>query len=300
MKFATELSDRFKKLQDGISSRLETLDGKGAFREDTWEREGGGGGRTRALEDGALIEKAGVNFSAVQGKVTDQLAGELDTRTGQEFFATGVSLIVHHRSPRIPIFHMNVRYFELSTGRNWFGGGIDLTPIYVDPPEAGRFHRRLKRVCDEHDPAFYPRFKEWADEYFYLPHREETRGVGGIFFDRLEADEEHTSHDLRNFVEAVGDAFLPCYEEVVLPKKEENWEERELEWQNQRRSRYVEFNLLHDRGTRFGISSNGRTESILISMPPRAEWHYRYEPEEGTPEAETQNWLRKGIDWKAY
>ncbi len=295
-----ELIQSFETLQDRISSRLEATDGKGSFQEDRWEREGGGGGRTRAMEEGALIEKAGVNFSAVQGKVSEELAHELSSEAGQEFFASGVSLIIHHRNPRIPIFHMNVRYFEMGNGRSWFGGGIDITPIYVDPAEAGVFHRRLKEVCDQHDGSFYPRFKEWADDYFYLSHRAETRGVGGIFFDRLQADEAHSQDDLWSFTLDIGKSFLPCYEEIVLPKRDEGWSEKEEEWQNLRRSRYVEFNLLHDRGTRFGISSKGRTESILLSMPPRAEWHYRYEPEAGTPEARTQEWLQKGIDWTAY
>ncbi len=295
-----ESTERFRTLQDRITQRLEELDGKSAFQEDTWEREEGGGGRTRVMENGSLIEKGGVNLSAVQGKVTEGLADELDTETGQEFYATGVSLIVHHRNPHLPIFHMNVRYFELSTGRSWFGGGIDMTPIYVDPKEAGRFHRRLKAVCDEHDPSYYEHFKQWADDYFYLPHRKETRGIGGIFFDRLEADETHTEAERAAFVHAIGDSFLPCYEEAVLPKQDREWSKKEAEWQQVRRSRYVEFNLLHDRGTRFGIRSNGRTESILVSMPPTAEWHYRYETEEGGPEAETQNWLCKGVDWTVH
>lgn len=295
-----DTTERFRELQDRITERLEKLDGASSFQEDTWDREEGGGGRTRVIEDGDMIEKGGVNLSAVQGKVTDKLAEELDTRTGQEFYATGVSLIVHHRNPHLPIFHMNVRYFELSTGRCWFGGGIDMTPIYVDPEEAGRFHRRLKAVCDEHDPSYYEAFKRWADDYFYLSHREETRGVGGIFFDRLEADEDHTEEERASFVHAIGSAFLPCYEEAILPKRDREWNEREAEWQGIRRSRYVEFNLLHDRGTRFGIHSNGRTESILVSMPPRAEWRYRYEPEAGTAEKRTQENLLKGVDWKAY
>lgn len=300
MERKARVTEDLKKLQEQITARLEALDRQASFQEDSWEREGGGGGRTRAMEKGDPIEKAGVNFSAVQGKVTEALAKELGTDTQQEFYATGVSLIVHHQNPHLPIFHMNVRYFELSTGRAWFGGGIDITPIYVEPEEAGRFHRRLKAVCDEHDPSYYHRFKEWADDYFYLSHREETRGVGGIFFDRLEADEERSLDEVEAFVKDVGDAFLPCYEAIVNPKRELDWTEREEEWRNVRRSRYVEFNLLHDRGTRFGISSKGRTESILISMPPLAEWHYRYEPEAGTAEAETQDRLRKGIEWKAY
>ncbi len=196
MKFPAQVSEDLKELQDRICSRLEGSDGRAKFREDRWEREEGGGGRTRDLEGGELIEKAGVHFSAVQGQVTDQLAGELGTEPGGDFFATGVSLIVHHRNPRIPIFHMNVRYFELGSGHYWFGGGIDMTPIHVDPQEAGRFHRLLKQVCDQHDPAYYQRFKEWADEYFYLSHREETRGVGGIFFDRLGWNENLNREEL--------------------------------------------------------------------------------------------------------
>lgn len=300
MSLKGRVTEQFEKLQDRISSGLESLDGSGVFQEDSWEREEGGGGRTRVLENGALIEKGGVNFSAVRGSVHENLALELGTDTGQEFYATGVSLIIHHGNPPLPIFHMNVRYFELGSGACWFGGGIDMTPIYVDPQEAGRFHRKLKTVCDQYDSSFYPRFKKWADDYFYLSHRQETRGVGGIFFDRLKPDEAHSDADLNAFVQSVGNAFLPCYEAIVLPRKKEIGSEMEEKWRNVRRSRYVEFNLLHDRGTRFGIESKGRTESILISMPPQAEWHYRYEPEEGSPEARTLEWLQKGIDWTAY
>lgn len=249
------------------------------------------------MENGALIEKAGVNFSSVQGKVSEALAEELETSKENEFHATGVSLIVHHRSPRIPILHMNVRYFELSNGHSWFGGGIDMTPIHVNPNEAGRFHRRLKAVCDRYDSNYYPRFKEWADEYFYLPHREETRGVGGVFFDRLAPDEEHSLGELHAFSLELGDAFSEIHKELVDPKRDEQWSEREEEWQRIRRGRYVEFNLIHDRGTRFGLLSGGRTASILISMPPSADWPYEAKPEEGSPEAETQRWLRKGVNW---
>lgn len=292
--------EAFQALQDRISEGMKKLDGKGEFREDRWTREEGGGGRTRVMEEGALIEKAGVNFSSVQGKVSKALADELGTSEENRFHATGVSLIVHHHSPRIPILHMNVRYFELSDGTSWFGGGIDMTPIYVDPEEAGRFHRQLKEVCDRHDPAYYPRFKEWADDYFYLSHREETRGVGGIFFDRLAPSEEHSHQERKAFTLELGDAFLPIHRELVGRKRDQGWDEREAEWQRIRRSRYVEFNLIHDRGTRFGLLSGGRTASILVSMPPSAEWPYESDPEDGTPEAESQGWLLKGVDWSAY
>lgn len=300
MSLKQRITEHFGSLQDRITGELERLDGKERFRQDEWEREGGGGGRTRVLEEGAVIEKGGVNLSAVQGALSENLAEELNTDPGQDFYATGVSLIIHHRNPYLPIFHMNVRYFELSQGSCWFGGGIDMTPIYIDTAEAGRFHRQLKAVCDRHDPAYYPDFKEWADDYFYLSHREETRGVGGIFFDRLTADGTRSIEQCSAFVQELGERFLPIYKEVLEPKRERSWGDEEEAWQKLRRSRYVEFNLLHDRGTRFGILSKGRTESILVSMPPSAEWHYRYEPAAGTAEKETQEWLRKGIDWERY
>ena len=192
---------------------------------------------------------------------------------------------------------MNVRYFELSTGTYWFGGGIDLTPHYVVPEQARWFHEQLKAVCDKHDPAYYPRFKTWADDYFYLPHRQETRGVGGIFFDYLTEGEASTKGDLFAFQQGVGDAFAPIYTHLMHLNRDLPYSPREQQWQGLRRGRYVEFNLVWDRGTKFGLETNGRTESILMSMPPQANWVYDFRPEPNSPEADTLTWLRKGVDW---
>jgi coproporphyrinogen III oxidase len=308
----TAIADWFRGLQDRICSDLEALDGSGKFQEDTWEREGGGGGRSRVME-GAVIEKGGVNFSAVQGQIPEKIAQALGLPSAAEFFAAGVSIVLHPRSPMVPIVHMNVRYFEIenltladaqfpisnfqSPCNFWFGGGIDLTPIYVLPEDAQYFHQQLKQVCDGHHPNFYPEFKRWADDYFYLKHRQETRGIGGIFFDRLDEKRDMTKQQLFHFVQDVGNAFAPIYAHIVLKNKDLAYGEKELEWQAVRRGRYVEFNLLWDKGTKFGLDTDGRTESILMSMPPLAKWHYNQKPEVGSREAESLALLRKGIGW---
>jgi coproporphyrinogen III oxidase len=214
------------------------------------------------------------------------------------FLATGVSIVLHPKNPQTPIIHMNVRYFELSNGHWWFGGGIDLTPHYIVPHLAKRFHERMKAVCDAHHAGYYERFKHWADEYFYLPHRQETRGIGGIFFDRLHSGTEPLSKaELWAFVQAVGEAFVPAYAEQVEATKELPFDDADLRWQALRRGRYVEFNLVWDRGTQFGLQTNGRTESILMSMPPQAQWQYCHEPLADSREAQTLAWLKKGINW---
>ncbi len=294
----TGIADWFRGLQDRICSDLETLDGSGQFQEDTWERVGGGGGRSRAIE-GAVIEKGGVNFSAVDGQLPEKIAQVLALPSATEFFATGVSIVLHPRSPMVPIVHMNVRYFEIKNFPNffWFGGGIDLTPIYVVPEDARYFHQQLKQVCDGHHPNFYPEFKRWADDYFYLKHRQETRGIGGIFFDRLDEKRGMTKQQLFHFVQDVGNAFSSIYAHIALKKKDLAFGKRELEWQAVRRGRYVEFNLLWDKGTKFGLDTGGRTESILMSMPPLAKWHYNQKPEIGSREEESLALLRKGMEW---
>lgn len=286
----------FKGLQDKICTQLEAADGKGRFREDAWERPGGGGGRTRILQ-GQRIAKGGVNFSAVHGEMPDRITRALNVEPGR-FLATGVSIVQHPVSPMVPIIHMNVRYFEMENGLYWFGGGIDLTPHYVDTSDARYFHQQLKAVCDQFDPAFYPRFKKWADDYFYLKHRKETRGVGGIFFDRLSADKEGLPKaQLFEFVKAVGEQFAPLYTELIRRNKDKPYGKRELEWQALRRGRYVEFNLVWDKGTKFGLDTDGRTESILMSLPPVAHWVYSHQPEQGSQEAKTLDLLKKDIDW---
>ena len=298
-KIQTALQD----LQDHICAGLEAMDGKGKFQEDLWERPGGGGGRTRLIGDGNVLVKGGVNFSAVEGEAPDALLKTLKIEAkGEEnlrFFASGVSIVLHLESPYVPITHMNVRYFELSDGTWWFGGGIDLTPHYVFPELAQQFHQRMKAVCDEFHPSFYERFKPWCDDYFYLPHRGEMRGIGGIFFDRLGPEEELSKEELLDFIIAVGKAFVPAYAEQVAATKEMSYGQKELDWQALRRGRYVEFNLVLDRGTKFGLQTNGRTESILMSMPPTAGWAYDHQPEAGSAEAQTLGYLVKGIDWLA-
>lgn len=223
------------------------------------------------------------------------------------FFATGVSIVLHPQNPWMPIIHMNVRYFEttqLDAAQHttyWFGGGIDLTPHYVAPEDGGFLHHYLKGVCDHTDPAYYPRFKKWADDYFFIKHRQETRGVGGIFYDRLSASSEHkTFEQLWAFHQSVGNAFLPIYTHFAAKYRDKPFGEEHKDWQMIRRGRYVEFNLVWDKGTKFGLDTNGRTESILMSMPPQANWHYDQQPESGTPEKETLSWLKKDIDWLAY
>jgi len=285
----------FKSLQDNICRQLEAADGDGTFHQDLWERPGGGGGRTRIIR-GEKIEKGGVNFSAVRGELPEKISNALKV-PGGEFLATGVSIVLHPRSPMVPIIHMNVRYFELSSGSWWFGGGIDLTPHYVNLEDARYFHQQLKNVCDQHHPDYYPRFKKWADDYFYLRHRKETRGVGGIFFDRLDEKEGFSKADRFAFVQDVGNAFAPIYVHYLKKNAALPFGQREREWQQIRRGRYVEFNLVWDKGTKFGLDTDGRTESILMSLPPLAGWEYNHLPKEGSAEAYTLSMLQKDIDW---
>lgn len=299
----------FTGLQDRICQALEAADAVGAssanppgkFREDAWERPGGGGGRSRTVANGAIIEKGGVGFSAVHGEATEATLRSLHLTDRElekpEFYATGVSIVLHPRSPMVPIIHMNIRYFELSTGHNWFGGGIDLTPHYVVEEDAQWFHNHLKNVCDRHDSAYYAKFKPWADDYFYIPHRQETRGIGGIFFDYLKPNDAGHKADLFAFVQDVGNAFVPIYTHFMQKNHALPFGEAEKQWQLVRRGRYVEFNLVWDRGTKFGLETNGRTESILMSLPPQANWIYDFRTTPGSREEQTLGWLRKGVDW---
>ena len=289
------IADWFKKLQDSICSSLEELDGKSIFIEDQWERPEGGGGRSRVIRDGMLIEKGGVNFSAVSGPTPDKILQALNL-SPSDFFATGVSIVLHPKNPWVPIIHMNVRYFEMSNGIWWFGGGIDLTPHIVIPERAKNFHEHLKKACDNHDATFYPKFKEWADDYFYVKHRNETRGIGGIFFDRLADNDGRSKADQWKFVQEVGETFIPAYTDAVSELRDKSFDESEKNWQKIRRGRYVEFNLVHDKGTKFGFDTNGRTESILMSLPPEANWEYDHQPENDL-QKETLKALKKGIDW---
>jgi len=290
------ISDYFLSLQDSICARLEEADGSGKFMEDKWERPGGGGGRTRVLQDGRVIEKGGVNFSAVHGPVPRFLLPELKTKDPVSFYATGVSIVMHPHNPMVPIIHMNVRYFEINESEYWFGGGIDLTPHYVDEADAAYFHAALKDTCDRFDSSYYSEFRKWADDYFFIPHRNETRGIGGIFFDKL-GPGRHSKQELFAFVKAVGETFAPLYTHFMRKNGHLPFSEREKVWQQLRRGRYVEFNLVYDKGTRFGLETSGRTESILMSLPAQAAWRYNYQPEKGSPEEKTLQLLRKGINW---
>lgn len=290
-----EIADWFRSLQDNICKSLEELDGKSRFKEDLWERQEGGGGRSRVIENGHLIEKGGVNFSAVEGPTPEKILQALQLPEA-DFFATGVSIVLHPENPWVPIIHMNVRYFEMSNGVWWFGGGIDLTPHVIIEAKAKAFHQRLKNTCDNHSSAYYPKFKQWADDYFFVGHRNETRGIGGIFFDRLNEQEAFTKNDRWAFVKAVGETFVPAYFEAVQDLRDKAWSAMDKNWQKLRRGRYVEFNLVHDKGTKFGLDTNGRTESILMSMPPEASWEYMHQPETEL-QKNTLALLRKGIEW---
>ncbi|GAB4347567.1 MAG: oxygen-dependent coproporphyrinogen oxidase [Flammeovirgaceae bacterium] len=290
------ISNWFMVLQDNICQKLTEEDQHGFFKEDKWERKEGGGGRTRIMNNGRIIEKGGVNFSAVYGAMPEKISTALGIPQG-EFFATGVSIVLHPHSPMMPIIHMNVRYFELENNIYWFGGGIDLTPHYVDASDAIFFHQQLKNVCDKHHPDYYPDFKKWADDYFYIKHRQETRGIGGIFFDRL-ADKDDIDKSKRfAFVQDVGNAFAPIYTYYMKKNFAIPFDEKEKNWQMLRRGRYVEFNLIYDKGTKFGLDTDGRTESILMSMPPIAKWVYDFKPEDNSPESYTLSMLKKGINW---
>lgn len=290
----TKITDHFKALQTVICHDLERSDGKSKFNSDEWQRPEGGGGVSRIIENGSLIEKGGVNFSAVYGKTPEQIKANFSYKA-EEFYATGVSIVLHPQNPFVPIIHMNIRYFELNDETWWFGGGIDLTPHYVDVEEASTFHLRLKEVCDRHDSRYYQIYKPWADEYFYIKHRKETRGVGGIFFDKLAG--EGKREQLFEFVYDVGQNFVPIYLEAADKKRDLDFNEKNKYWQLIRRGRYVEFNLVLDRGTKFGLESNGRIESILMSLPPLASWQYDHQPEPESPEWNTLQKLKKKIDW---
>jgi coproporphyrinogen III oxidase len=285
-------------LQDRICSALEAADGGARFREDVWTRSEGGGGRTRVLNNGAVFEQAGVNFSHVEG---DRLPPAATARrpelAGCAWTALGVSLVLHPHNPYVPTTHLNVRYFEARTSDAapvwWFGGGFDLTPHYPFDEDVVHWHKVARDLCVPFGADVYADYKKWCDDYFYLKHRNETRGVGGLFFDDLNAWEFERCFA---FQRAVGDGFIDAYLPIVEKRKSTPFGEREREFQLYRRGRYVEFNLVYDRGTLFGLQSGGRTESILMSLPPRVRFEYGYTPEPGSPEARLQQYL-KPRDW---
>lgn len=293
------IANEMKLLQSRICTRLEQIDGVSKFIEDEWIREEGGGGRTKIIRNGNLIEKGGVAYSAVHGPVSEVMQKQLGL-DGESFFATGVSIVLHPQNPHVPIIHMNVRYFELDNGEFWFGGGIDLTPHYIIPEQAKLFHKGLKDICDKYQVDFYPKFKKWADDYFFIPHRNETRGIGGIFFDHQTTETGLSKEQLFDFCLELGDNFAALYNQQAELGRNKEFSKQELDWRNLRRGRYVEFNLVNDRGTKFGLLSGGRTESILMSLPANANWEYNYSPLDDSKERETLDLLKKGIDWIVY
>ena len=281
----------FKDLQDRICAALAPVDGLKTFQEDSWERDGGGG-RSRVLIEGGVFEKAGVNFSEVFGEMSPEFAKQVPGE-GAKFTATGVSLVLHPRSPLVPTVHANFRF--LTKGQKWwFGGGADLTPYYPFKDDVIHFHRTWRAVCQRHPRvADYPRMKKECDDYFFLPHRQEPRGVGGIFFDYLDGD----FNEVFDFVRDAGEAFVAAYVPIVQRRKDLTWAESQRAFQEYRRGRYVEFNLLYDRGTIFGLKTGGRIESILMSLPPVVRYLYDWRPEPGTPEAELYDYYLKPRDW---
>jgi len=309
-----------RQLQDEICQGLQVLDGVANFQEDAWERPEGGGGRSRVIRDGGIFEQGGVNFSEVWGShLPPSILAQRPEANGHQFYATGTSMVLHPRNPYVPTVHLNYRYFEAGPVW-WFGGGIDLTPYYPFVEDVAHFHLTLKQACDAHHPEYYPVFKPWCDEYFYLKHRQETRGVGGIFFDYQDGEGElykgpdakgvaannsdgvgrpqtRSWEELFAFVQDCGKAFLPAYTPIVQRRQSMEFGDRQRNFQLYRRGRYVEFNLVYDRGTIFGLQTNGRTESILMSLPPLVRWEYGYQPEPNTPEAELYEVFLKPQDW---
>ncbi|MGB3201765.1 MAG: oxygen-dependent coproporphyrinogen oxidase [Nodosilinea sp.] len=314
------VSAMLKQLQDSICQRLETLDGEAQFQQDAWDRPEGGGGRSRVLKQGRIFEQGGVNFSEVWGDhLPPSILVQRPEAAGHRFYATGTSMVLHPRNPYVPTVHLNYRYFEAGPVW-WFGGGIDLTPYYPFDDDVVHFHQTLKQTCDRHNPNYYQVFKPWCDEYFYLKHRGETRGVGGIFFDYQDgqgmlyrgpdggkiADQtsqalgeppQRSWDDLFNFARDCGDAFLPAYVPIVERRHNTEYSDHQRQFQLYRRGRYVEFNLVYDRGTIFGLQTNGRTESILMSLPPLVRWEYGYTPTADSPEARLYDVFLKPQDW---
>jgi coproporphyrinogen III oxidase len=298
-----QIAADYKQIQDEICAALQNTDGGSSFEEENWERDGGGGGRTRIIQNGKIFEKGGVNFSAVHGQLPHTVKKALNVEQ-DDFFATGISIVVHPNHPLVPIIHMNVRYFEMPSSFNsgtppvrWFGGGIDLTPHYVVEDDASFFHQQLKIICDQFNKDYYERFKTWADNYFYIKHRDETRGIGGIFYDRLTATDDISFETVFEFSKALARSFIPTYVELVDRSRHKPFTPEQQQWQYQRRSRYTEFNLVYDAGTKFGLETNGRIESILMSLPPTAKWVYNYKAQPGSEEEKTLSLLKKGINW---
>ncbi|MHC5309692.1 oxygen-dependent coproporphyrinogen oxidase [Myroides sp. LJL116] len=288
-------------LQDTICKELEKCDAKATFVQDIWAREQGGGGRTRVLENGGVFEKAGVNISKVYGALPKEMENYFQVKD-VDFFACGLSLVIHPRSPKVPTVHANWRYFEMydKNGeilKSWFGGGQDLTPYYLFEQDAVHFHNVCKQACDKHGEDFYDCFKKQCDQYFWNTHRNEARGIGGLFFDRLEKSPKMSMENWYEFVTEIGDSFLEAYLPIVHRTKDLEVTQENINWQQIRRGRYVEFNLVHDKGTLFGLKTNGRIESILMSLPPIVKWVYDFNAQEGSPEQELIEVLKYPKSW---
>ncbi|MCU7959781.1 MAG: oxygen-dependent coproporphyrinogen oxidase [gamma proteobacterium symbiont of Bathyaustriella thionipta] len=286
-------------LQDNICTELADHESRLDFREDSWQREQGGGGRSRVLEGGNIFEKAGINFSHVHGKgLPASATAQRPELAGRSFQALGVSLVIHPLNPYVPTSHANVRFFLAEKEGHdpiwWFGGGYDLTPYYGFDEDCQHWHQTAKAACDPFGKDVYPRYKEWCDRYFYLPHRQEPRGIGGLFFDDLN---ERPFAECFAFMRSIGDSYLPAYLPIVERRFAHYFSQREVAFQRYRRGRYVEFNLVYDRGTLFGLQSGGRTESILMSLPPKVEWHYDWQAKPGSAEAELYQRYLKPTDW---
>lgn len=288
-------------LQDRLTAALEKTDGQAQFKEDLWSRPEGGGGRTRVIEKGAVFEKGGVNISAVHGALPQSMQQYF--RVGEaDFYACGLSLVLHPQNPFVPTVHANWRYFEMydkkgETIDQWFGGGQDLTPYYLFEEDARHFHSVCKNVCDEHHPDFYQKYKKQCDDYFYNAHREEARGIGGLFFDYCRPTEVFSLAQWYHFVSGVGNQFLEAYLPIVEKRKNQSYTPDQRNWQEIRRGRYVEFNLVHDKGTLFGLKTNGRIESILMSLPPVVQWAYDHHPEQGSEEEKLLKVLQSPRNW---
>ncbi len=288
-------------LQDTITAALELADGGASFKEDIWERPEGGGGRTRVLEDGVVFEKGGVNISGVHGTLPKSMQTHLNVSEAS-FYACGLSLVLHPKNPMAPTVHANWRYFEMydldgNIVDQWFGGGLDLTPYYLFEEDAIHFHETCKNACDRHDPKFYSEYKKKCDAYFWNAHRDEARGLGGLFFDYLKPTPKLSLREWYAFVTDVADNFLEAYLPILDRRKDLPYTEEQKKWQEIRRGRYVEFNLVHDKGTLFGLKTNGRIESILMSLPPKVQWHYDYQPEKDSPEAMLMEVIMKPKNW---
>ena len=288
-------------LQDQICRSLEDVDGKAKFIEDAWEREGGGGGKTRVIANGKVFEKGGVNTSIVHGELPDTFKEKFGVNQAN-FYACGLSLVIHPKSPKVPTVHANWRYFEMYDGKGsivkqWFGGGSDLTPYYLVEEDAVHFHQVMKNMCDKHNTDYYPQFKKACDSYFFNSHRDETRGIGGIFYDYMQEDKNMSWEQLLAFQMDSGNCFLKAYIPIVEKHKEETYTKEQKYWQEIRRGRYVEFNLLHDRGTHFGIKTKGRTESILMSLPSTVRWDYDFQTEKDSGEAKLVQVLMNPREW---